>query len=110
VSDKIENTLTKIESKIDSMQEVLIDARIILSRNTQILDEHQRRSVASEERADALEAHVDILKDSLVSELLPIKNYIGTIKTLLKVVTGLVIFIAGGAGFILTLKQIGLLN
>ncbi len=93
MSEKLENKIDKLDARLDSIE-------IVLTRNTQILDEHQRRSLANEE-------HVNQLENKLIQDLLPIKTHVETVKLGIKIITWLCVAFVGITGFILTLKQLG---
>lgn len=46
--------LASIESKIDKMSEAVNEIQVQVAKNTVILDEHQRRSVANEKGVEQL--------------------------------------------------------
>jgi len=87
--DKIDTQLEKIDSRLDVFEK-------ILDRNTRIVDEHERRST--------------VLERQLVSELKPIKTHVAMVEYGFRAIVGVAIGIAGIAGFIKILHELGIFN
>jgi len=91
--EELKIILVKIDNCLDNVDLTLV-------RNTSSLEHHIART-------DALETYV---KDVIVAkDLEPIKKHVNNITSALKGIGYFCVLIAGLAGFILTLKQIGVL-
>lgn len=91
--------LERIEEKIDKIDEKLESHGQILAVNTEILKEHQRRSLALEEQ-------VNLNKVELENQLEPVKRHVEFINFLAKLLLGLGAFIASTATI---LKHLGII-
>jgi hypothetical protein len=60
--DADDNRLERIEDKIDKLDEHLARIDITLTKQSVILDEHQKRSTNLEERMEPIEEHIQGLK------------------------------------------------
>ena len=87
-SDKID----RMDSKLDRLDERLDQVSITLALNTESLAEHMRRT------------------DLLEQQVLPIKKHVDIVKYGIMGVLWVSVALAGIAGFLLTLAQLGLLK
>lgn len=85
--DLIINKFDNIEEKLEKHSNVLESINVTMSKNTQSLEEHMRRTEAVEERLDFVEADLDPLLDKS-------KEYKGMAK-LIGWIIGAVVTIAG---------------
>ena len=99
---EVNTKLDKILDKIDKLDERQDRSEVALAKNTQILDEHQRRSVALENYANKLEG-------KLAEELVPIKSRMDFAKTAFVVLAWAGGTLASIAAFIIALKELGLI-
>jgi hypothetical protein len=83
-----EKRLDKLDQRIDSLDQKLDDLTIIAVKNTAILEEHQRRSLA-------LERHVEVLEKNLT----PVETHVKLVNLLVKI-------IVAGSALALTLKNL----
>lgn len=89
----------RIEKKIDDLKEENSEQNVVLGRmevlfekNTEILEEHQRRSLASEKRLDIVEETVERTDKKIASHLAFLKGVVwvfGVGATLIGIATGL---------------------
>lgn len=56
--DRVENSLDKLHAKVDVIQEKVNVQAIETAKNTMVLEEHQRRSIANEEQVNLLREYV----------------------------------------------------
>lgn len=95
----MDNKFDRLEAKLDSMDSKLDKVEVVLAQNTQILDEHQRRSIALEQYVEKLETH-------LTSEIAPVKMHVERITWAVK---GILWFLSASAAVIITLKKLSLI-
>lgn len=67
--DKIETKLDEISETNKRQELLLLELKINNERNTDILAEHQRRSIASENRHDVVEGEIVLLQSDIRSHL-----------------------------------------
>lgn len=87
----VKSTLVSIENKIDKLDTRLDNVDVTLGKQSVILEDHTRRSLANE-RA------VSILEEQLNKEIAPIKEHLIQVHTILKmvgIVSSIVAFILG---------------
>jgi len=94
--------MSDVNEKLDKLDERLDRIELTLVKNTQILDEHQRRSTANE-------AHVAQLEQTLKEELTPVKNHVDTMKLGFKIIVWIAGASTGVAAFVLTLKELNII-
>lgn len=85
--DKFDNKLDKIDERLDGMSTTLV-------RNTESLEHHIART--------------NLLEDYVKKEIEPIKNHVQVVKHGFKAIMWMSVVLGGLAGFILTLKELGL--
>lgn len=95
MSDKnwLKEHLDKIETKIDKLDSRLDNVDVTLAKQSVILDEHTRRSLANEEQ-------VELLKKKLEADILPIRKhvdmvngafkFIGAVSSLVSLIYGII--------------------
>lgn len=92
----MENKIDKLESKLEVLDEKLDDIVLTLVTNTKSLDEHMRRTA--------------ILEDYVTAEMKPLKSRMDAIFYGVKGVMWVAGILAGLAGFIFLLSQMGFFN
>ena len=96
MSDDIHNRLQRIEDKIDKIDGRIDNNNIILAKQSQILDEHQRRSLALEEQ-------VELFKQDFDNRLEPVQEHVKDVKRSLGLLKSVLVHIGAFAAFLLTL-------
>jgi hypothetical protein len=83
----LKDHLDKIETKIDKLDNRLDNVDVTLGKQSVILEDHTRRSLANEQQ-------VELLKKKLETDLQPIKNHVAMIHGVFKFI-GVIASIAG---------------
>ena len=91
----IGNKLDKLDSRIDNID-------ITLARNSAVLEEHQRRSLANEQAVEVLRSEVQQRHQDLMNHLNPLLKYADRASFLIQLAIG----IAGVVGFALTVVEL----
>jgi hypothetical protein len=86
--DKLDDKIDRIDSRLDKVEQ-------ILAVNTQILDEHQRRSTTLENR--------------FIKEMTPVKDHVQLMTIGFKVVSWISIVVVSILGVVQLLKNIGVI-
>jgi hypothetical protein len=73
---RVENKLDLIKEENNKQNIMLGKMEVLFEKNTEILEEHQRRSLASENRLDIVEQAVEQTEKKIVSHLSFIKGAI----------------------------------
>lgn len=88
----LKDHLTKIENKIDGLDGRIDSVDVTLAKQSVVLEEHQRRSLANEEQVQLLKKHLDI-------EIEPIKLHVNQVHLILKLIGLVASVVAAMAGF-----------
>lgn len=91
----IGNKLDKLDSRIDNID-------ITLAKQSVILEEHQRRSIANEQSVEVLRVEVQQRHEDLMNHLNPLLKYADRFTFLIQ----LGIAVAGIVGFTLTVVEL----
>lgn len=75
----LKDSLDKIESKIDKLDTRIDNVDLTLAKQSIILEDHTRRSLANEEA-------LELLKKKLETELIPIKNHVLQVNLVFKII------------------------
>jgi hypothetical protein len=95
----MDDKLSRVEDKLDKLDDRLDQMTITMVKNTELLDYHIKRT-------DALE---DYVKEEVVKrDLEPIKKHVDSVRVLIKAISWVTGAVIAVAGFLLTLKQLGL--
>lgn len=87
---------TRVEQKLDRVQQDVNEIKVILARNTTSLEEHMRRTAIAEERIELVQTQVN-------DKLEPVRKHVVMVNTTLKV-------LAAAGAVVLFLKQLGILD
>lgn len=96
MSDDIHHKLQRIEDKIDKLDTRIDENNIILAKQSLILDEHQRRSIALEEQ-------VDLFKQDFDARLEPVQEHVKDVKKSFSLLKSFFIYLGGFVTFLLSL-------
>lgn len=75
----LKDGLDKIDSKIDKLDERLDNVDVTLGKQSIILEDHTRRSLANEEQ-------VELLKKKLEEDVKPLRNHVLMVNTVFKII------------------------
>lgn len=78
-----------MDNRFEQLFEMVLEIRDKTIQNTTILEEHARRSVASEDRLEVQETKLDSFMEHIKEELEPIKDHVKKVHWGIKVVIGL---------------------
>lgn len=93
----MEEKFNRLEEKLDKVAEDIVDIKVTLARNTASLDEHMRRTLATEES-------LDILK----SEIKPIEDHVVYVNILAKHTVLYIKILGGVVALLVSLKTLGI--
>jgi DNA repair exonuclease SbcCD ATPase subunit len=101
-SKELKQDLDRVETKIDKLDARQDRMELVLVQNTQILDEHQRRSLA-------LESYVEQLEAKMHNDIKPVLDHVVTVKATMRVLMWIGSVIVAMAGILTALNELGVI-
>ena len=92
----LKEAIEKIDSKVDKLGESVNDQNVILAKQSVILEDHTRRSLAAEENLALLRKESRANQISMDSELAPIKTHVDRVSFIFKAI----MFLASASGIV----------
>mgnify|MGYP001614100345 CR=1 FL=1 len=78
----LKDAIEKIDSKVDVIGEKVSDQNAILAKQSVILEDHTRRSLAAEENLDLLRQEARSNKSELEGKIAPIQSHVDKVQFL----------------------------